>query len=207
MAGVEVSEAAREAVTESLEEELDGKLAALTAEYEQKITDLRTQYPQLIARRMAEGLLRSGSEITVGALLDKAESWGGPPLGETSGLTLETGAAPAPMGKEAKETTPAPTTGTVTPAAEEDDDDDMGMDPYIDTLRCTSCDECLNINDKMFVYNDEKQAYIKDAKAGKFRQLVMAAEVCPAEIIHPGSPLNPKEKDLEKLIKRAEPFN
>ena len=93
------------------------------------------------------------------------------------------------------------------PAQEEEDDDDMGMDPYIDTLRCTSCDECININDKMFAYNGEKQAYIKDPKAGKFKQLVMAAEVCPAEIIHPGNPLNPKEKDLDRLIKRAEPFN
>jgi len=26
-------------------------------------------------------------------------------------------------------------------------------------------------------------------------------------IIHPGTPNNPREKDLEKWIKRAEPFN
>jgi len=37
--------------------------------------------------------------------------------------------------------------------------------------------------------------------------MVMAAEACPAECIHPGDPLNPKEKGLDKLIKRAEPFN
>jgi pyruvate-ferredoxin/flavodoxin oxidoreductase len=58
----------------------------------------------------------------------------------------------------------------------------------------------------MFAYNAKKQAYIKDAKAGTFKDLVTAAERCPAQIIHPGTPLNPKEKDLEKWIKRAERF-
>ena len=53
----------------------------------------------------------------------------------------------------------------------------------------------------------QMQAEIGDASAGTFKQLVMAAEACPAECIHPGDPLNPKEKGLDKLIKRAEPFN
>ena len=92
-------------------------------------------------------------------------------------------------------------------AVEEEDDDLMGNEPYIDTLRCTSCDDCLKVNPKVFVYNDDQQAEIGDAKAGTFKQLVMAAEACPAECIHPGDPMNPKEKGLDKLIKRAEPFN
>jgi ferredoxin len=83
----------------------------------------------------------------------------------------------------------------------------MGNEPYIDTIRCTSCDDCLKVNPKVFVYNDDQQAYIGDASAGTFKQMVMAAEACPAECIHPGDPLNPKEKGLDKLIKRAEPFN
>ncbi len=33
-----------------------------------------------------------------------------------------------------------------------------------------------------------------------------AAEKCTAGCIHPGTPLNPNEKDLERLIKRAEKF-
>lgn len=81
------------------------------------------------------------------------------------------------------------------------------MEPYIDSALCTTCDECTNLNNKMFAYNDKKQAYIKDARAGTFRELVLAAEKCPVAIIHPGTPLNPKEKDLEKWIKRADPFN
>jgi pyruvate-ferredoxin/flavodoxin oxidoreductase len=59
----------------------------------------------------------------------------------------------------------------------------------------------------MFAYNDKKQAFIKDPKAGTFKQLVQGAEKCPVRIIHPGTPLNPREKDLDKWIKRAEPFN
>ena len=48
---------------------------------------------------------------------------------------------------------------------------------------------------------------MKDAGAGSFQQLVIAAERCPVSIIHPGSPLKPKEKDLAKWLKRAERFN
>ena len=81
------------------------------------------------------------------------------------------------------------------------------MEPYITSARCTSCDECTNINNKMFAYNGSKQAHIKDPRAGTFQQLVRAAEKCPVKIIHPGTPLNPKEKDLEKWIERAKPFN
>jgi pyruvate-ferredoxin/flavodoxin oxidoreductase len=81
------------------------------------------------------------------------------------------------------------------------------MDPYIETARCTSCDECININKKMFAYDENKQAYIKDKNAGTFAEIVQAAERCTAGIIHPGTPLNKKEKDLDKWIERAQPFN
>ena len=43
---------------------------------------------------------------------------------------------------------------------EDDDDDALVMEPYIETARCTSCNECTNLNKKMFAYNDAKQAYI-----------------------------------------------
>jgi ferredoxin len=87
------------------------------------------------------------------------------------------------------------------------DDDGLAMEPYIDSSRCTTCNECTNLNGKMFVYNENKQAIIKDPRAGTFAHLVQAAERCPAGLIHPGTPLNPKEKDLAKWIERAKPFN
>ena len=80
------------------------------------------------------------------------------------------------------------------------------IEPWIDSARCTSCDECTGINRKLFAYNEKKQAYIKDPKAGSFKDLVTAAERCPVAIIHPGTPLNPKEKGLDKLLARAARF-
>ncbi len=77
---------------------------------------------------------------------------------------------------------------------------------WIETSRCPSCNECQNINDRMFTYNENKQAYIKDITAGTFRQLVEAAEVCQVAIIHPGKPRDPNEPGLEELIERAKPF-
>lgn len=78
--------------------------------------------------------------------------------------------------------------------------------PWIETIRCSSCNECQNINDKLFGYNDNKQAYIKDLNAGTYREMVEAAEACQVAIIHPGKPWNPNEPGLEELLERAKPF-
>lgn len=79
-------------------------------------------------------------------------------------------------------------------------------DPWIETIRCTSCNECKEINDRMFAYDEDNRAYIADPDAGTYRELVQAAETCQVAIIHPGKPRNPDEPELEELIKRAEPF-
>jgi pyruvate-ferredoxin/flavodoxin oxidoreductase len=92
-------------------------------------------------------------------------------------------------------------------AAPAADDDAMVLEAWIDSARCTTCNECTGINKKMFAYNADKQAYIRDGKAGTFQQLVRAAERCPVSIIHPGTPLDPKEKDLDKWVARAAKFN
>ena len=77
---------------------------------------------------------------------------------------------------------------------------------YIETARCSTCNECTQINNKMFAYDGNKQAYIADLNAGTYAQLVEAAESCQVSIIHPGKPRNPNEAGLEELLKRAEPF-
>jgi len=79
-------------------------------------------------------------------------------------------------------------------------------DPWIETTRCPSCNECQNINDKMFAYNENKQAFIKDLNAGTYRQMVEAAESCQVAIIHPGKPWNPAEAGLAELMERAKTF-
>jgi ferredoxin len=77
---------------------------------------------------------------------------------------------------------------------------------WIETIRCSSCNECQNINDRVFAYNENKQAYIKDVNAGTYRQMIEAAEACQVAIIHPGKPKNPNEPGLEELLERAKPF-
>ncbi len=94
------------------------------------------------------------------------------------------------------------------PAAEPEEEESLAFDdPYIDTPLCTSCNECTQLNPRIFGYNGNKQAEIRDATAGPFSDLVQAAELCPVHIIHPGKPKNPDEPDLEEWVKRAARFN
>jgi pyruvate-ferredoxin/flavodoxin oxidoreductase len=212
MAGIRVSPEARAA----MDDEFDSRAAALRAEYDAKIEQLKATYPQIVAHRLAEGLLRSDGDRTLKEILASAQAAPGlQPVrvdpSALAGVAATTGAQAAPPAPAAPESA-APATEAETaaaPAAEPvtEDDDDMVIGPWIETERCTTCNECTNLNSKMFAYNENKQAYIKDPKAGPFAHLVQAAEKCPAALIHPGTPLNPKEKNLEKWIKRAEPFN
>jgi len=98
-------------------------------------------------------------------------------------------------------TTIAPAPAQIEPTVERSSDD-----PYIETSRCTTCNECTRINDKMFGYDANRQASIVDPDAGTYRQLVEAAESCQVSIIHPGKPRDPNEPGLEELLARAEPF-
>ena len=77
---------------------------------------------------------------------------------------------------------------------------------YVETLRCSSCNECTLAFPKLFVYDNQKQAYLKDARAGSYRQLVEAAESCQVSVIHPGQPWDPTEPGLDELRERAKPF-
>jgi ferredoxin len=77
---------------------------------------------------------------------------------------------------------------------------------YIETERCSTCNECTTINSKMFAYNQNRQAYLADLTAGTYAQLVEAAESCQVSVIHPGKPRDPQEPGLEELVKRAAAF-
>jgi ferredoxin len=129
------------------------------------------------------------------------------------GLDLTHAAAALPT---ARPTTASESLATEAPAAEpeaapaaaEPEEEEVSFDtPWIDSVLCTSCNDCMKINPLVFIYNENKQALIGDAKAGTFEQLVIAAEKCPARCIHPGKPQNPDEPNLDELIERAKPFN
>ncbi|MDP3936700.1 MAG: ferredoxin, partial [Deltaproteobacteria bacterium] len=208
MAGLEVSGTVRDRVAAEIEAEFEQKAEAVRADYERRMADLKVRYPQVIARRLAEGLLRGNGSRTVSEILAEVGTSPLPPL------TIEpleparpaeplAKTAPAPEPAPAQESPAAPATGGAAVAA----DEPLVIEPYIDSARCTTCDECTNLNRKLFAYDEKKQAYIKDPKAGTFKDLVIGAERCPVGIIHPGTPLNPKEKGLDKLIERAARFN
>lgn len=102
---------------------------------------------------------------------------------------------------------PLPTEVPLAQAQPDETPDLPSDDPWIETIRCTTCNECTELNNKMFAYDDDMRAFIADPDAGTYRQLVEAAETCQVAIIHPGKPRNQDEPNLDELIKRAEPFN
>jgi hypothetical protein len=112
-------------------------------------------------------------------------------------------AAPA----AAAQAVPVAAASAATPAPAAEPEEKRSPDEaYIETARCTTCNECTQINDKMFAYNENKQAYIANPDAGTYAQLVEAAETCQVAIIHPGKPRNPAEAGVADLLKRAEAF-
>ena len=116
-------------------------------------------------------------------------------------------AAPAFAPVQPPEPTGAAAPAETQEAVEEAEAAGQSDDPYIETARCTTCNECTQINNRLFAYNENQQAHIADPDAGSFRELVEAAESCQVSIIHPGKPRNPGEPNIAELIARAEPFN
>jgi hypothetical protein len=125
---------------------------------------------------------------------------------EIEALKREAKPAPAAVAPAAPASA-APAAPKAGPAAAEAAEPEKPSDEaYIETPRCTTCNECTNLNNRMFVYDANKQAYIADINAGTYRELVEAAETCQVSIIHPGKPRNPNEPGIADLLKRAEPF-
>ncbi|MFY0627451.1 MAG: 2-oxoacid:acceptor oxidoreductase family protein [Reichenbachiella sp.] len=83
----------------------------------------------------------------------------------------------------------------------------QALAPWLETEECTSCDECIKINENIFKYNTDKKAYIENPDGGPYSDIVKAAEKCTAQVIHPGLPKNHDEADLDKWIARGEKYN
>jgi pyruvate-ferredoxin/flavodoxin oxidoreductase len=214
LAGLEIPQAVHDTVVSETESDLEKRMDALRMEYEAKIAELKATLPAQIARRLADGLIRNAGSAS--AVADLLASLPAPVKPSGNGASPEPVATPLVTTAPVVETIAAPVATASAPAATltavaapvaAADDEAIVLEAYIDSVRCTTCNECTNLNNRMFAYNGDKQAYVKDPHAGTFQQLVVAAERCPVSIIHPGSPLNPKEKDLPKWIKRAEKFN
>ena len=174
-------------------DERERLLAAHAAELEQ----VRNQAAGEAMQRLTDRLL--GLDLAGGAPMD---------LGSTRPSASALSSTP-PTAALAAADHPAQQDLSVTVAPEPPSAEETSLfdDPWIDTPLCTSCNDCLKINPKLFIYNEEKQALLGDLGTATFGQLVEAAELCPAKCIHPGRPWNPDEAGLEALIERAAPFN
>jgi len=116
--------------------------------------------------------------------------------GDTGALALLTGQGGGGNGSGA-----SPAEGSAAGAAAGD------WEPvWVETPECTACDECTTINPKIFRYNGDKKIEIADPKGGPYKDIVKAAEKCTASCIHPGTPWNPAEPGLDKLVKRAQKY-
>jgi len=123
---------------------------------------------------------------------------------EAARLAATAQAAPVPPSAAPPAAEP-PVTEAAPPEEAAEPEREPGV-PYIESARCTTCNECINVNNRMFGYDVNRKASIIDATAGTFRQLVEAAENCQVSIIHPGKPRDPNEPGLEELLTRAAPF-
>ncbi|NOX36537.1 MAG: hypothetical protein GXO78_03290 [Calditrichaeota bacterium] len=177
---------------------LEAEQARLRQEMESEIQAIEQRYQAELEKTLGEVARDIVSNIAAG-LLGQATMPAAP-----VGMPSSTAPAPPPETESAPPTESAEVTEA---PPEEEEEEELSFDePYIETPRCTSCGECININNQLFAYNDNKQAYIKDPTAGTYRELVLAAEKCPVHIIHPGKPKNPDEPGLDELLKRAEPY-
>jgi ferredoxin len=153
---------------------------------------LEAAHAEAIGRARLEAATEAVDRI-VAALLGQAVA--GPPPGAAP-------PSPAPL------PVPAPTAAEVPPApAPAVEEEEAFVDePWIDSGLCTTCNECTNLNGRMFRYNANKQATIADRSAGTFEELVKAAEKCPARCIHVGAPPAGDSSVTDDLRARALKF-
>ncbi|GAB4170746.1 MAG: hypothetical protein Fur0039_10440 [Rhodocyclaceae bacterium] len=78
---------------------------------------------------------------------------------------------------------------------------------WVDSPECTACDECTTLAPKIFAYDENKHARVVDPRGGRYADIVKAAEKCTAGCIHPGTPWNPAEPGLDRLVARAAKYH
>ena len=132
------------------------RLAQITADYEAKLAALKAEYPAQIARRMAHALLQQGGKTTIEELLKTTPTVvpNAAPVMAVAAPSIPS-AAPVPPSAAAE---PQLTAATAAAAVAVAEPDELAMDAFIESARCTTCNECTNLNNRMFAYNGDKQA-------------------------------------------------
>ncbi len=101
----------------------------------------------------------------------------------------------------------APATDMAEVGETEDPEEPASEDPWVDSRLCTSCNDCVNLNPLLFVYDANRQVALGDLSAGTYAQLVEAARKCPARCIHPGSPVGDDGPNRDELTERAREYH
>ncbi|MBK1733966.1 pyruvate ferredoxin oxidoreductase [Halorhodospira abdelmalekii] len=149
---------------------------------------------QEMAQRISAALVALGSGEGAGA-------------GELAASLQGAAAAPAAAGGSAGEAADG-SGGTAAAAANATAGLDWPYEPvWVESNECTACDDCIDVAPGVFAYDDNKQVIVKDAKGAPFKDIVKAAEKCASLAVHPGTPFDPNEPGLDKLMKRAEKLN
>jgi pyruvate-ferredoxin/flavodoxin oxidoreductase len=78
---------------------------------------------------------------------------------------------------------------------------------WVESPECSACDECTTLAPGAFAYNGQRQAIVINPKGAKYADLVKCAEKCTAGCLHPGTPWNPAEPGLDKLVARAAKYH
>ncbi len=167
----------------------------LAAHHAAELASLRETSDQRAVDRLISTLFEIAPTFAAGTEPARPHSGAAAPAASTE-------AAPGAGGPATPAAAPAAAPGApaeVAPAS-------PAEEAWIDTALCTSCDECTRKYPGIFAYNGNKQAFVKNPRGGSFRDLVIAAEACTAKIIHPGSPWNAAEPDLERSRERARVF-
>ncbi len=170
---------------EEIEANAAEQMAVMQAQFEEELARVRAEAASEVMGRLTDVLL--GMDFSTGAPRPTLKA-----------------ASPAPATTLAE---PEPAKVIATEAQVEEEEEVLVEEPWIDTPLCTSCNDCLNINPLMFVYDENNMAIIGDLSAGTYAEMVEAAEICPSKCIHPGQPWNAHEPKLDELMQRAAPFN
>ncbi|MCB0586656.1 MAG: ferredoxin [Phaeodactylibacter sp.] len=186
-------EVATETLSQELQQAAEKKIADLQAGHEAEVEKAKEESARNAMERLASMLLDLDMD-TISPTSPGLVSFPAP------AAKPQPEPAPEPTRQAAKETPPPQAA-----AIEEPEEEGLG-EAWIETPLCTSCNECIDANKRIFQYNADKQAFVADPKGGAFADIVRAAEKCPVKIIHPGAPQNPKEEGLEEWVKRAAPL-
>ncbi|MEO9474048.1 MAG: ferredoxin [Cyclobacteriaceae bacterium] len=194
-------------------ERMVGKLPLLTTSdqntnqpaYEKMVAQLEKKSEARIAKIKEESMFKASQRV-VSALLRLGQSSDGIESLIRSGETGINSSEPETV-LEQKVSVQERQTSDKEEKVNEEEVPVTSKEAWVESEDCTSCNDCVDKYGHIFTYNDEKQAFIKDASKGSYEELVKAAENCPAGCIHPGLPSNPNEANMEALLKRAEKFN